>query len=100
MGSTDRLPGADRGRSAVFATADGTIGVHRPAGTSGSRTGQSGSRIEGALQKKPGHLPVLMRMAHLEHDQSKLAEAEAHLREALAAEAGNADVHLELGLVL
>ena len=52
------------------------------------------------LQKKPGHLPVLMRMAQLEHDQGKLAEAEAHLREALAGEAGNADVHLELGLVL
>jgi tetratricopeptide (TPR) repeat protein len=52
------------------------------------------------LQKKPGHLPVLMRMAQLEHDQGKLAEAEAHLREALAGEPGNADVHLELGLVL
>ena len=52
------------------------------------------------LQKKPGHLPVLMRMAQLEHDQGKLAEAEVHLREALAAEPGNADVHLELGRVL
>jgi tetratricopeptide (TPR) repeat protein len=52
------------------------------------------------LQKKPGHLPVLMRMAQIEHDQGKLAEAEAHLREALAGEPGNADVHLELGLVL
>jgi tetratricopeptide (TPR) repeat protein len=52
------------------------------------------------LQKKPGHLPVLMRMAQLEHDQGKLTEAEAHLREALAAEPANADVHLELGLVL
>jgi tetratricopeptide (TPR) repeat protein len=52
------------------------------------------------LQKKPGHLPVLLRMAQLEHDQGKLAEAEAHLREALAGEPGNADVHLELGRVL
>ena len=52
------------------------------------------------LQKKPGHLPVLVRMAQIEHDQGKLAEAEAHLREALAGEPGNADVHLELGLVL
>src|ERR1019366_7915268 len=52
------------------------------------------------LQKKPGHLPVLMRMAQLEHAQGKLAEAEAHLREALSAEPGNADVHLELGRVL
>jgi tetratricopeptide (TPR) repeat protein len=52
------------------------------------------------LEKKPGHLPVLMRMAQLEHDQGKLAEAEAHLREALAGEPENADLHLELGRVL
>jgi tetratricopeptide (TPR) repeat protein len=52
------------------------------------------------LQKKPGHLPVLMRMAQLEHDQGKLVEAEAHLRAALAVEPGNADAHLELGRVL
>ena len=52
------------------------------------------------LEKKPGHLPVLMRMAQLEHDQGKLAEAEAHLREAVGGEPGNADAHLELGRVL
>jgi tetratricopeptide (TPR) repeat protein len=52
------------------------------------------------LEKKPGHLPVLMRMAELEHDQGKLADAAKHLREALVAEPSNADVHLELGRVL
>ena len=51
------------------------------------------------LQKKPGHLPVLMRMAQIEHDQGKLAEAVTHLREALASEPGNADVHMELSLI-
>jgi tetratricopeptide (TPR) repeat protein len=52
------------------------------------------------LQKKPGHLPVLMRMAQIEHDQGELAEAATHLREALVSEPANADVHLELGRVL
>lgn len=52
------------------------------------------------LRKKPGHLPVLMRMAQIEHDQGKLAEAAAHLREAVVSEPANADVHLELGRVL
>ena len=52
------------------------------------------------LRKKPGHLPVLMRMAQIEHDQGKLADAAAHLREALVGEPGNADAHLELGRVL
>ena len=52
------------------------------------------------LQKKPGHLPVLMRMAQIEHDQGKLPEAAAHLREAVVSEPANADAHLELGRVL
>ena len=52
------------------------------------------------LSKKPGHLPVLMRMAQLEHDRGKLPEAVTHLREAAASEPANADVHLELGRAL
>jgi cytochrome c-type biogenesis protein CcmH/NrfG len=56
--------------------------------------------LEVQLQKKPGHLPVLMRMAQIEHDRGELAEAATHLREALVSEPANADVHLELGRVL
>jgi tetratricopeptide (TPR) repeat protein len=56
--------------------------------------------LEVQLSKKPGHLPVLLRMAQLEHDQGKLPEAVAHLREAVASEPANADAHLELGRVL
>lgn len=52
------------------------------------------------LQKKPGHYPVLMRMAQIEHDQGKMADAEKHLREAAVSEPSRADVHLELGRVL
>jgi protein O-GlcNAc transferase len=52
------------------------------------------------LREKPGHLPVLMRMAQIEQEQGKLADAEAHLREAVTNEPNNADAHLELGSVL
>ena len=52
------------------------------------------------LRKKPGHLPVLMRMAQIEHDQGKLADAATHLREALVSEPANADAHVQLGRVL
>src|ERR1039457_1528916 len=49
------------------------------------------------LQKKPGHFPVLMRMAQIERDQGMLAAAITHLREAVASQPANADAHLELG---
>jgi tetratricopeptide (TPR) repeat protein len=52
------------------------------------------------LQKKPGHFPVLMRMAQIERDQGNLAAAITHLREAVASEPANADAHLELGRAL
>jgi tetratricopeptide (TPR) repeat protein len=52
------------------------------------------------LEKKPGHFPVLMRMAQIERDQGKLADAEAHLRQAATSEPARADVHLELGRLL
>ena len=52
------------------------------------------------LQKKPGHFPVLMRMAQIERDQGMLAAAITHLREAVASEPANADAHVELGRAL
>ena len=52
------------------------------------------------LQRKPGHTPVLMRMAQIEHDQGKLADAAGHLREVIQNEPANPDAHLELGRVL
>ena len=52
------------------------------------------------LEKKPGHLPVLMRMAQIEHDQGKMTDAVKHLRDAAASEPSNPDVHLELGRIL
>jgi tetratricopeptide (TPR) repeat protein len=52
------------------------------------------------LQKKPGHTPILMRIALIEHDQGKLEDATGHLREVLNNEPNNAEAHLELGRVL
>ena len=52
------------------------------------------------LEKKPGHVPVLMRMAQLERDKGKLDDAVSHLRDAVTSEPGNVDARLELGRAL
>ncbi len=52
------------------------------------------------LEKKPGHVPVLIRMAQIEHDQGKPEDAIQHLREAVKSEPSNSDAHLELGRLL
>ncbi|MDE3167240.1 MAG: tetratricopeptide repeat protein [Acidobacteriota bacterium] len=52
------------------------------------------------LQQKPGHVPVLMRMAQIEREQGKMPDAIKHLREAAASEPSNTDVLVELGRVL
>jgi len=49
------------------------------------------------LQKRPGHTPVLMRMAQIEREKGKLDDAATHLREVVHNEPENADAHLELG---
>jgi Flp pilus assembly protein TadD len=52
------------------------------------------------LEKKPGHVPVLLRMAQLERDKGELDKSAAHLRQVLEHEPSNADAHLELGRIL
>ena len=52
------------------------------------------------LQKKPGHIPVLMRMAQIERQQGKLEDAAGHLRQVVESEPANADGFLELGRIL
>ena len=56
--------------------------------------------LEVQLQKKPGHMPVLLRMAQLEHDKGALDDAAGHLRDAIKSEPSNPDAHLELGRLL
>ena len=52
------------------------------------------------LEKKPGHTPILLRMAQLEEGKGKLDDAERHLREVVKNEPANADAHLDLGRIL
>jgi tetratricopeptide (TPR) repeat protein len=53
-----------------------------------------------ALEKNPGHAPVLLRLAEIESEDGHLREAAGHLRKILEAEPGNPDAGLELGKVL
>jgi Flp pilus assembly protein TadD len=52
------------------------------------------------LQKKPGHTPVLLRMAQLEREKGALDDAAGHLRDAVKGEPSSQDAHLELGRLL
>ncbi len=56
--------------------------------------------LEMALTKKPGHTPVLLKLAKLASDSGRYKEAEDHLREVLSHEPDNTDARLELGKVL
>lgn len=52
------------------------------------------------LKKKPGHTPVLMRMAQIEREKGKLDDATGHLLEVVKNEPANPEAHLELGRIL
>ena len=52
------------------------------------------------LEKKPGHAPILLRMAQLERDKGKLEDAAGHIREAVKTEPSSQEAHLELGRLL
>ncbi|MBI4909012.1 MAG: tetratricopeptide repeat protein [Acidobacteria bacterium] len=56
--------------------------------------------LQAQLDKKPGHAPVLLRMAELAREAGKPAEAAKHLREALQSEPDLLDARLELGRAL
>ena len=49
------------------------------------------------LEKKPAHAPILMRMAQLDREMGKPADAVSHLRQLVAADPDNVEGHLELG---
>lgn len=56
--------------------------------------------LQAQLEKKPGHTPVLLRMAELARESGKNKEAVKHLREAVRSEPGNTEARLELGRAL
>ncbi len=53
-----------------------------------------------ALEKKPGHTPVLFKLAMIEVGDGRLQDAEKHLQEIVHKEPGNPEAKLELGKVL
>jgi len=53
--------------------------------------------LEEQLKKKPGHAPVLLRLAQIDLEQNQPAEARRRLEELLKAEPTNVEALLELG---
>jgi tetratricopeptide (TPR) repeat protein len=56
--------------------------------------------LEESLQKSPGHVPILLRLAELRHKAGETTQAIAHLRAAVKSEPENAEARLELGKLL
>lgn len=56
--------------------------------------------LEEELKKKPGHAPILLRLAEVARDQGKAAEAANYLRQLLESDPANKDARLELGRAL
>ena len=56
--------------------------------------------LEIELQKKPNHVPILLRLAQIQRESGKVAEASKYLQQILAQEPRNLDARLELGRAL
>ncbi len=56
--------------------------------------------LEEELKKKPGHPPILLRLAELERDAGRPAGAVPYLRQILEQDPKNEDARLELGRML
>ena len=56
--------------------------------------------LEEELKKKPGHPPILLRLAEMERDAGRPAGAVQYLRQILEQDSKNEDARLELGRML
>jgi tetratricopeptide (TPR) repeat protein len=56
--------------------------------------------LEEELKKKPGHPPILLRLAEMERDAGRPAGAVPYLRQILELDSKNEDARLELGRTL
>ncbi len=65
-----------------------------------SDAGHERKMLQSLLEKKPGHVPVLMRLASLAGDMKKSDEAIRYLREIIRVEPANIDARLELSRVM
>lgn len=79
---------------------------HPPIGTPTARSGNASEKLheklalEEQLKKKPGHAPILFRLAELAKEAGQPVEAAGHLRAILEQEPKNLEARLELGRVL
>lgn len=58
------------------------------------------AELQEELKKKPGHPPILLRLAEIERDSGHPDKAVTHLRQVLDSDANNQDALLELGRML
>ncbi|MBP1609611.1 MAG: hypothetical protein H6Q04_1846 [Acidobacteria bacterium] len=56
--------------------------------------------LTAALEKKPGHAPVLLKLAQIESVEGHLQESSGYLRKLLETDPDNPEANLELGKVL
>jgi Flp pilus assembly protein TadD len=86
--------GAARSAAPAASTRGGAMSADDP-----GKDAHEAKVLEMALTKKPGHTPVLMKLAKLEEDKGNLDEATRHLQQIVKSEPGNYEARLELGRV-
>ncbi len=93
---------ATHAKRSVKEEPSGHSGTGSPAFADGSREKNPHEQemLRTALKKRPGHLPVLLRLAKIESESGHAQEAAADLRRILDMEPENPEANLELGKVL
>ena len=71
-----------------------------PAASPAAASAHERAMLTEQLKRKPGHAPVLLRLAELEQEAGRPAQATEHLRTLLKSEPGNREALLELGRAL
>ncbi|MDP2996118.1 MAG: tetratricopeptide repeat protein [Bryobacterales bacterium] len=71
-----------------------------PAASPAAANAHEQAMLTEQLKLKPDHAPVLLRLAELEQEAGRPAQAAGHLRTLLKSEPGNREALLELGRVL
>lgn len=94
-GTPGRTAGADRGTRGSAAAGKPDAG----AGQFDTRAHEL-KMLQAALKKKPNHKPLLFRLAQLEEESGRKAEAEGYLRAILKTEPDDGDAQIELSKLL
>lgn len=68
-----------------------------PAGSALQNPAHERASLEASLKRRPGHAPILLRLAQLDMEEGKPADARARLEQLLAQEPSNVDALIELG---